>query len=51
MARPLIAKMEPALGQPLIIDYRPGAGATVAAQATSAAAPDGYTLHSSTPGR
>jgi tripartite-type tricarboxylate transporter receptor subunit TctC len=45
MARPLIAKMEPALGQPLIIDYRPGAGATVAAQATSAAAPDGYTLH------
>ena len=45
MARPLIAKMEPALGQPLVIDYRPGAGATVAAQATSAAAPDGYTLH------
>src|SRR3989441_7972512 len=45
IARPLIAKMEPALGQPLIIDYRPGAGATVAAQATSAAAPDGYTLH------
>jgi tripartite-type tricarboxylate transporter receptor subunit TctC len=45
MARPLIAKMEPALGQPLIIDYRPGAGATTAAQVTANAAPDGYTLH------
>jgi len=51
MARPLIAKMEPALGQPLIIDYRPGAGATVAAQATSAAAPMAIRCTSSTPGR
>jgi tripartite-type tricarboxylate transporter receptor subunit TctC len=45
MARPLIAKMEPMLGQPLVIEYRPGAGATVAAQITAAAAPDGYLLH------
>lgn len=45
IARPLIAKMEPVLGQPLIIEHRPGAGATVAAQALAAAAPDGYTLH------
>ena len=45
MARPLIAKMEPVLGQPLIIEYRPGAGATVAVQVTAAAAADGYTLH------
>jgi len=45
MARPLIAKMEPLLGQPLIIEHRPGAGATLAVQLTAAAAPDGYTLH------
>jgi tripartite-type tricarboxylate transporter receptor subunit TctC len=45
MARPLIAKMEPVLKQPLIIEYRPGAGATVGAAVTAASAPDGYTLH------
>jgi tripartite-type tricarboxylate transporter receptor subunit TctC len=45
MARPLIAKMEPFLGQPLVIEHRPGAGATVAVQITANAAPDGYTLH------
>lgn len=45
MARPLIAKMEPVLKQPLIIEYRPGAGATVGAAVAAAAAPDGYTLH------
>ena len=45
MARPLIAKMEPLLGQPIIIEHRPGASATLAVQLTAAAAPDGYTLH------
>ena len=45
MARPLIAKMEPVLGQPLIIEYRPGANATLGAQMAASAAPDGYTLH------
>ena len=45
MARPLIAKMEPVLRQPLIIEYRPGAGATVGAQVAASAPPDGYTLH------
>lgn len=45
MARPLIAKMEPVLKQPLIIEYRPGAGATVGATVAAGAAPDGYTLH------
>jgi tripartite-type tricarboxylate transporter receptor subunit TctC len=45
MARPLIAKMEPVLRQPLIIEYRPGAGATVGAQVAANAPPDGYTLH------
>src|SRR5688572_29339931 len=45
MARPLIAKMEPLLGQPLLIEYRPGASATLAVQMVAAAQPDGYTLH------
>lgn len=45
MARPLIAKMEPLLKQPMIIEHRPGAGATAGAIAVAAAAPDGYTLH------
>src|SRR5262245_49199957 len=45
LARPLIAKMEPFLKQSVIIEYRPGAGATVGAAAAAAAAPDGYTLH------
>jgi tripartite-type tricarboxylate transporter receptor subunit TctC len=45
MARPLIAKMEPVLGQPLILEYRPGANATIGAQLAASAAPDGYALH------
>jgi tripartite-type tricarboxylate transporter receptor subunit TctC len=32
------------LGQPLMIDNRPGAGGVVAAQATASAPPDGHTL-------
>jgi tripartite-type tricarboxylate transporter receptor subunit TctC len=44
-ARPLIAKMEPMLGQQFIIEHRPGAGATAGLIATAPAAPDGYTLH------
>lgn len=32
------------LGQPIIIDNRPGAGGTIGSQAAAAAAPDGHTL-------
>ncbi len=45
VARPLQAKLEAQLGQPLIFDYRPGAGATIAAGYVARASPDGYTLH------
>lgn len=43
--RPLEPRLQSALGQPLIFEYRPGAGATVAAALTAKAPPDGYTLH------
>jgi tripartite-type tricarboxylate transporter receptor subunit TctC len=33
-----------ALGQPMVLDYRPGAGATLGALSVIRAAPDGYTL-------
>ena len=44
-ARPLEPKMAAALGQSVLFDYRPGAGATIAAEFTAKAPPDGYTLH------
>jgi tripartite-type tricarboxylate transporter receptor subunit TctC len=44
-ARPLQPKLEAALGQSLVIDYRPGAGATIAVDFTAKAPADGYTLH------
>ncbi|HEY4371012.1 MAG TPA: tripartite tricarboxylate transporter substrate binding protein [Burkholderiales bacterium] len=43
--RPVQPKMEGVLGQPLIVDYRPGAGATIAVDLTAKAPNDGYTLH------
>lgn len=44
IARVVAAHMSVSLGQPLIVENRTGAGATLAAQAVAAAAPDGYTL-------
>src|SRR3546814_3545491 len=44
-ARPLGPKLNDALGQPVIFEYKPGAGATIAADYTAKADPDGYTLH------
>ncbi len=38
-------KLEALLGQQLVVEYKPGAGATIGADYASKAAPDGYTLH------
>src|SRR5437588_8236314 len=44
LARIVTRKLEDVLGQPFIIENRPGAGGNVAAEAVARAAPDGYTL-------
>ena len=44
LARILARKLEQVLGQPFVIDNRPGAGGNVAAEAVAHGAPDGYTL-------
>src|SRR5688572_32315073 len=41
--RLLQPKMSESLGQPIVMDYRPGAGGTVGGEAIARAAPDGYT--------
>jgi tripartite-type tricarboxylate transporter receptor subunit TctC len=43
-ARFLGAKLQEALGQPFVIDNRPGAGAVVGTDAVAKSPPDGYTL-------
>jgi len=42
--RPLVAKLDAALGQPIIIDYKPGASTVIGTQLVAQAAPDGYTI-------
>ena len=44
IARILGKKMQEMLGQPFVIENRPGAGGNIAAEAVANAAPDGYTL-------
>lgn len=41
--RILSPKMSEILGQPVVIDYRPGAGGTIGADLTAKSPPDGYT--------
>jgi tripartite-type tricarboxylate transporter receptor subunit TctC len=44
MGRIIAQKLSPALGQQVIIENRPGAGAVIGTRAAAKAAPDGYTL-------
>jgi tripartite-type tricarboxylate transporter receptor subunit TctC len=49
IARTVTEKLSPRLGQPIIIENRPGAGGTIGAAVVAKSDPDGYTLfvHSS----
>lgn len=44
VARPLAQRLSEILGQPVIVDNKPGANATLGADQVAKAAPDGYTI-------
>jgi tripartite-type tricarboxylate transporter receptor subunit TctC len=44
LARDLIPSLSKALGQQVILDYKPGAGGAIGADTVSKATPDGYTI-------
>ena len=44
LIRPISQKLAEALGQPVVLDNKPGAGGTIAMTAAARSAPDGYTL-------
>ncbi len=44
LARPLLPELQKILGQPVVLDYKAGAGGTIATAALARAKPDGYTI-------
>ncbi|SAI65844.1 putattive exported protein [Bordetella ansorpii] len=44
LARPLSAALQEKWGQPVVVEYKAGAGGTIASAYTARAKPDGYTL-------
>jgi len=50
-ARILVPKMSEVLGQPIVVDNRPGAGGNIAADLVAKAAADGYTILITTHGQ
>src|SRR5258708_4171901 len=43
-ARLVAQKLQDSLGQPFVIDNKPGAGGSIGSEAAAKSAPDGYTL-------
>jgi tripartite-type tricarboxylate transporter receptor subunit TctC len=50
LLRTILPKFSENLGQQIVVEYRPGAGGSLAMEAVAKAAPDGYTLLLGTPG-
>ena len=48
LARTIAAKLSDSMGQPVVVDNKPGAGATIGTDVVAKASPDGYTLLLST---